>query len=175
MALQITIAADLMTVAICKACALNPDGTAIPNQLADNSTFPSDFANAYNTYAKQGVVLGAENTGGNTSILSGVLTRTTHVAVDEFALAFAQFWSTVAVSPGPPGHGGSGVNAVENDALSKVGLFKQAIEMSLTTVESKPYYHRFLRNLENIAVKAILWKVTEVIPAGPTDFFEPIA
>jgi hypothetical protein len=175
MTLQIQTAATPLLAALCKACAINPDGTPIPNGKADISTYASDFGQAYNAYAKQGVVLGSTNEGGNPSHLTSVLQRTTHVTTSEFAQAFALFWSEIALVKGPPGHGGVETVDVKNDALANVGLFQQAIEASLTTVESKPYYHRFLRNLETMAVKKIKWTVKEKYSDGSeTEFVEYI-
>lgn len=175
MALMIKTAGDLLLTAICKACAINPDGSYIENGVADNSTYADDFAAAYDTYAKEGVVLGATNSGGDTTSILSVMRTDTHINVTEFAQAFATYWSTVAVDPGAPAHGGVSVAGVVNDAMDHVGDFEAAILASLTTEESKPYYHKFLRNLENMAVKKINWTITEVMPTGsPADFIENI-
>lgn len=141
------------------------------------NTFPNDFAVAYNTYVLDGIVLGALNTGGDISILETALTGDTETSISELALAFAGFWATVAIAPGIPAHGGTAVVSVTNNAASLVGLFENAITASLTNVASKPYYNKFVSNIESIAVSNIIWVVTEMVggPPAPVAFPEGIA
>lgn len=138
-----------------------------PNgEIPTESTFPDDFAHGYNEYAKTGLVLGALNEGGDKSTLADFLSSD-DMNIDTFALALANFWATVAVTPGVPTHGGTAVISVVNDASSKVSLFKDAINASLTDQEMKPYYNHFIKNIEDIAVSQIIWTVTEMMPTTP--------
>lgn len=142
--------------------------------------YPAEFASAYNDYAKAGIVLGAENQGGDASILESFmngLSESSPSNVTAFAQALADFWATVAIQPGPAEHGGMSVSNVINNASSLTGAFEAAINASLTTSESKPYFYDLINNIEAIAVSQIIWTVTELMPptGTPSDFPEPIS
>lgn len=157
MALVPMNAADGIWAATRASCMLDSDGR--PLKDANNNpvpvninTYPSAFATAYDDYAKAGVVSGAENVGGDKSIIENYF-RNGGGYVTEFATMFARYWATVALIPA------QGAVAVTNDAMSHIGDFEAAIRASLTNQRSTPYYYRFISNLENMAVKNIIWTV----------------
>lgn len=142
--------------------------------------YPMDFAVAYDTYARQGEVLGAINEGGNPAILANFLRSIpgdSPATVRAFAQAFANYWSEVCITPGSPAHGGTSVIEVTNNALDLVAAFEAAIRTSLTTQEMKPYFYHFINNLEAIAVSQIVWTITEAMPpsGSPASFPEGIS
>lgn len=149
---------------------------------ADTSSFADDFAKAYDDHAAEGIVLGALNVGGAKDIISTFLKTVKDGdtdTVDRFAKALAAFWLTVAIVPGVPAHGGISVASVINDAMAHEADFKAAIEASITTEESKPYYFSLVDNIQKMAVSLIIWTVVELIPTPggpvPTPFPETIA
>lgn len=154
---------------------LKPDGTNKDPLEEPTRDYPTDFASIFNDYVKGGVVAGAENSGGSASTLSSLLSSYSSgesVNINDFALSFADFMSKVAVDPGTPAHGGVSVAKVTNDSMGKVGLFIDAINSSLTTEEKKPYYLHFIKNLEDKAIKKIIWTITEVMSDGSRQDFE---
>ena len=172
--LEPSVASTAIAAAYLLAAGLNQDGT--PSGSPPAGDYPASFAAGYDDYAKQGVVPGAANTGGDIGILDAVLRSDGNITVTSFAQAFVDYWSTVAVEPGNPVHGGTEVVSVTNNAVSLVSLFEQAIHSSLTTQESKPYFYQFISNLQ-AAVTQIVWTVTEIMPGAPPyeqDFPEAI-
>jgi len=174
MALNPASAASEIWTAYKAAAAIDDDGN--PLETAPTGDFPADWATAYDNYAKQGVVLGATNTGGNKSILESFLrTVTSGNNTTAFSTALANYWATVSVAPGTPSHGGTGVVSVVNDATSKVSLFAAAITASITSERKTPYFKHFIENIQTMAVAQIVWTVTEAIPnVGPVPFPENI-
>lgn len=160
------LCADKITVAYRKAAAIGPDGK--PNYSAPEGDYPVEWAKAYNAYAKLGLVLGAVNTGGDTSILEDFMRGVDGTAgsIDGFAAALAAYWSAVAITSGAPSHGGTAVISVVNDAASKESAFKSAILASITASEGKPYFSALISNIEAV-VKTIVWTVTEMMPTVP--------
>lgn len=155
------------------------DSAGKPNGNLPTGDYPAAFATGYNDYAKEGTVLGAENSGGNKSIIEnfmrGVSSRSQ--TITDFAQALANYWATVAVATGLPMHGGTEVISVSNDAASHLADFEAAIRASITQTESKPYFHQFVSNIETMAVRKIIWTVTELMPStppAPMVFFEGI-
>jgi hypothetical protein len=147
---------------------LTPKLKGQPNVSLDpESTYPSDFANGYNTYGLDGIVLGGLNSGGDTSQIEAILSGGKQVDVTEFAQAFSDYWATVCIDPGVPSHGGMSVISSINNADTLVSLFVDAITASITNVESKPYFYNFIKNIEDIAVKQIQWTITELMPGSP--------
>jgi hypothetical protein len=157
---------------------LGPDSINVP---ADTSSFANDFATSYDSYASEGIVLGALNIGGVIESIETYLTSLKYPdpsAIDDFAKALSVYWATVAIVPAAPMHGGISVVSCLNDALAHESDFKAAIQASITTKESKPYYFNLIKNIETIAVKLIIWTVIELIPTPsgpvPTPFPEGI-
>lgn len=161
-----------------------PTGEDAP-PAPERGNFAKGFAKAYNDYAKSGKILGALNTGGDSSIIENYLISLDPEQVEvvpedpvaAFAQALADFWATVGVDPGEVAHGGTAVSKVENDASSLTEAFKAAILMSLTTEEKKPYFYHLINNIEAVALSQIVWTVTELMPptGSPTAFEESIA
>ena len=144
-------------------------------EVVSGLDYPAAFADAYDAYAAAGVVLGAANTGGTKSIIEDEL-RNPGISVATLAQAFADYWATVAVSPGTPAHGGTSVVSVVNNSASLVSAFAAAITASLRATESTPYFEEFISNIEDV-VLTIQWTVTETIltPSPvPTPFIELI-
>lgn len=142
-------------------------------------TYHTFFAANYEAYAKEGIVLGATNEGGEESILSTWMTSITSTDnVTQFATILAEYWATVALIPGPPMHGGISTVSVVNDALANVDAFEAAIRASMRSTAANPWYLEFVTNVQTIGVAAVTWTVTELILiAGaptPTDFLEKI-
>jgi hypothetical protein len=169
MALSPMNGSAMLMTALSKAAAITSDGKPTGAQ-ADTSTFPVDFATGYNNYAKAGIIPGAAPGSEQPSIISNFLEGAKSAGgadVAEFALALAEYWATVLTSPGAPAHGGMSVISVTNNAILHVDDFEAAIKASMTSSESKPYYFAFVSNVENIAVKKIIWTVTEMMPGSP--------
>lgn len=168
MALNPTVAATGMTTALKKAASLKEDenGTLVDTgEKYDNSTFAADFAGAYNEYVMGGMVPGTVNSGGDVSILEAALDGK-ETSPAKLGLAFANYWNTVCVTPGAPMHGGVSVVSSINNATSLASAFTSAIQASLTTKESKPYYLKFVQNIETMAVLKIQWTITEMVVVG---------
>lgn len=166
---------DELTKLICDVAAINPDGSPKPASVKPKGDFPTGFAKAYNNYAMDGIVLGGKNSGGSGGILAAALDKTSAIDVSDLALAFAEFWNTVAVDPGDAEHGGTSVSAVTNNAMTHVGDFEDAINASLTDEEKMPMYLHFIENIQNMAVSKIIWTVVEEFPAGSSEFQENIS
>ncbi len=160
--------------------ALDPAGCAakigalLPN--LGNIDFPAEFAAAYDAYGKEGLVIGAVNTGGDVGALEGALRSVTSAtsSIDAMAQGYADYWAAVALV-GDGSHGGAPVSVV-NDAAAKVSAFKGAIQASIGDVAKEPLYLEFITNIESV-VKSLVWTVIEAMPplAVPTPFPEPIA
>lgn len=171
-------AASAITTAYLAIANLDTDGSALDTPLVP-SDFVQAFADGYDTYAKAGVVPGAANAGGTKSLLTAVLSAqavpATATFVTTLAQALADYWATVAVTPGDPAHGGTSVATVTNNASTLVSAFAAAITASITTSESSPYFETFVVNIEEV-VKTIVWTVTELVgaPPVPTAFAEAI-
>lgn len=167
MALTPTTASYAITDAYLLAAGLDSSGKPSGNPASGD--YPSAFAAGYDNYAKEGIVLGAENNGGTKMIietfLRGVSSRSQ--TITDFAQALAEYWATVAITPGLPAHGGIEVVSISNDALSHVADFETAIRASITQTESKPYFHQFVSNIETMAVRKIIWTVVELMPGSP--------
>lgn len=147
--------------------------------VAFDRSYHSYFALNYDDYAKEGIVLGATNEGGEYPILENWMEAlSTGDNVRQFAQILAEYWDTVALVPGPPMHGGVSTVSVVNDALDQVDAFEAAIRASMRNTASNPWYLEFVTNIQTIGVAAVTWTVTELVPiAGvptPTDFPEKI-
>jgi hypothetical protein len=160
----------------------NADGTPIidsentPTPPSASNNFETIFANDYNTYGTAGIVLGAINSGGDTSGFVNVIGSINNSSgfISAFASALVTYWSTAALINGTPAHGGVSVSKVVNDAGTKQSAFESAISSSYTQSKSEPFYLNFVQNIENV-VKTIQWTVTEIMPNGsPSDFIETI-
>lgn len=152
---------------------LTQDGQ--PLDTAPVSTdYPAAFADSYDTYAAAGEVPGSTNTGGTKAAIANCLADQATLGVDTLAQALADYWATVALTPGTPAHGGSSVESVTNDAATRVAAFKDAITTSITAAESTPWFEQFIANVE-AAAKQIQWTVTEMVNGTPTPFIEHIA
>lgn len=153
------------------------DENGEPTGQPPSGDFAAAWAISYDNYSKAGTVAGATNTGGDKSILESFLNgvQSESGSVDGFAAALAAYWATVAVTPGSPAHGGSGVVSVVNDAAEKVADFKSAINASITDQLSTPFFQEAIENIQNMAVSKINWTVIESIPGtGPVPFVENI-
>lgn len=166
MSLNASNCASQIWTMYCGKAALNSDGTPIKGGTAQ-SGFNSDFASIYNNYASDAIIPGTDNQGGDASILEGALNPSGSTDVTGLALAFAQFWESVAVIPGTPSHGGTGVVSVTNNAMAHVSDFESAIQSSITTTKSTPYFETFILNIESV-VKDIIWTVIETMPPNGT-------
>lgn len=122
-------------------------------QFPPAGDFPADVADAYDSYAAQGTVIGAVNSGGDAGIIEAAL-RAAPTDADSLGQAFADYWATVALTPAP------GNTLVVNDALAKAALFVSAVEQSITDSPSDPPFEQFIKNIEDTAVKSVIWTVT---------------
>lgn len=176
MALNPSFAATGITEGYKLFSAIGDDGITTGQPSAGD--YPSLFATAYDNYAAQGIVLGADNSGRSPIIIEDFLRSGlagSSQPVTDFATILAEYWATVAVMPGDPAHGGTAVVSVTNDAMAHITDFEAAILDSLTTVESKPWFENFVQNVQDIGVSSVTWTVTELLPpAVPTAFSEVI-
>lgn len=138
----------------------------------DLDGFQEDWAEGYDEYAKDGVVLGADNVGGDVSILVSALNSVKGQypsygnSIDILANGLAQYWATVAVENGTPAHGGTEVLSVVNNAATLAPAFKAAITSSVTQSRSEPFFKVFVDNVESV-VSTIVYTVTELMPTTP--------
>lgn len=171
MALSPSTAASEIEAAYRDFVGIDEDG--MPTGDLSAGDFAQAFATAYDDYAADGEVPGAASGGGDASIISSFMNSvpgSDPATVGEFAQAMADYWAGVAVEPGEPAHGGGAVVAVENDALSRVSEFEDAISDSITTELSEPLYLDLVENLQG-AVESIVWTITEQMPNGSTQQF----
>lgn len=156
-----------ITDAYLLAASINSDGT--PTGNPPQGDYPAAFSQSIDDYAQEGLVPGAVNTGGDASIIENFMRNIdgTAAGVQAFALALASYWATVAVTPGAPAHGGTAVVSVVNDAMAHVADFAAAISASITSSEQTPYFQHLIANIETMAVKKIIWTVTEMMPTVP--------
>ena len=155
--------------------AIGADGK--PTGEPQEGDYPTIFSGGYHSYASEGTVPGAISGGGNSQIIESFMRSATgnnSQTVTDFAQALAEYWAGVAVDPGDPAHGGTSVVAVQNDAMSRVSLFKNAILTSYTTSLSTPAFLEFIQNVQTIAVSAIIWTITESMPEGGTQNFTEV-
>lgn len=141
-----------------------PSGAA-----AAPDAFPADFAGAYDDYARAGVVPGATTGDEDPGPIEEALGD--QVDLDTLAQAFADYWATVLLVPGEPAHGGVLVTSVANDAAGQSAAFKSAIEVSITSKASTPYFEAFIANIEAMGVAAITWTIVEQFSDGSTQTF----
>lgn len=176
MALTPSVAALGITDGYKPFAAIGDDG--ITTGAPSTGDYPNLFATSYDNYAAQGIVLGADNSGRSPIIIEDFLRSGlagSSQPVTDFATVLAEYWSTVAVVPGEPAHGGTEVISVTNDAMAHITDFEDAILASLTTIESKPWFENFVQNVQDIGVSSVTWTVTELLPpAVPTAFSEVI-
>lgn len=173
MTLNVQTAISKIVPALQEACGLdsnfeplkNPDGsTTVP---PSSNSFPADFAAAYNDYASDGDVDGAENIGGDPSILEAAIAdgSNTPSVISGIADALATYWSTIAIIPSSPAFGGVSVIAVENNASTKTGEFEDAINSTITTIRADVPYQAMIEAVEAV-VKDITWFITESQTTG---------
>ena len=137
--------------------------------------FADDFAEIYNDYAMQGVIVGVVNEGGPSGVIAAALKSldNTPSGVVRLAAAFSVYWAAVGIEKGDGAHGGAYAGAA-NNAAALTSAFEAAIRASITASESPPPFKSLISNVEAV-VKTIIWAVTEVIPPGvPTVFNEVI-
>lgn len=146
-------------------------------QPPSTNTFAADFAEAYNSYATEGVVLGVTNTGGDASTIQSMLesfASDTGIDIDEFAQAFADYWGGVAVTAGLPAHGGVAVESVSNNCASKGGDIAAAIRSQITDTDTVPYYENLINAIQTV-IQTAEWTVTEKMSDGSSvDFTESV-
>lgn len=171
-------AANGIAEAYLYAAGLNEDGSPILDAngepiYPDAPDFPGAFADAYDAYAKAGVVAGAKNNGGQAALLKTAVAAmdNSSSSIDVLAQAMASYWATVALEPGTPAHGGVGVVSVANDAAAQISAFKAAITASITDQIKKPYFLHFIQNVQSIGVAAVTWQVTETFANGSSATF----
>ena len=149
------------------------DSDGMPTGAESEGDYPLLFSSSYDDYASDGVVPGAKNLKRSQAVIESFMRSLSggSSAIRDFAIALASYWATVAVDQGSPAHGGISVLSVSNNALSKVDLFESAILASYTTVESKPWALDFISKIERLAVKDVIWTVTELMPNGSVASF----
>jgi hypothetical protein len=158
---------------------LNPDGTPT-GEYNFGTTLPEEFADDYDYYASQGIVLGAANHPGtaNKAVLVNAIrspSSLTPAGLPIFATAIATYWSTVAITPGTPKHGGTSVISVVNNAMTLVGDIQAAILSVSMSVLSEPWYFQLILAIESVIRSKCIWIVTEDISGtGPKPFPETI-
>ena len=174
MALIAANAASDISTAYNAYAAINAAGQ--PTGEPSSGNFAAGFASAYHNYASAGQVLGAISGGGNQSIIQNFMdsVQSNSQAIPDFAKALADYWAGVAVKPGTPAHGGVSVVSVTNDAASKVSAFLSAITESYTTDKTDPGFQQLIENIENIALTAVTWTVTEQMPDGGSQDFSEV-
>ena len=153
--------------------ALDPSmpASVLAGKLSDRDNFAADFADAYNTYAMTGLVLGALNTGGEKALLEAAIKQTNSTVgngSDTLAKGFAGYWATVCIVGGVPSHGGIAVVSSVNNAMTLEAAFKAAVMKGLdSSKDGQPYYETLITDVETV-VKTIAWTVVEMIPAVPS-------
>lgn len=142
---------------VCAANITSAYGSGTPS-----GDYPADFASAYHDYASLGVIPGAISGGGDSSIIETFLRSATSSSqtIDDFAQALTDYWVTVGLTPEPPN-----ISSV-NDAAGKFAAFKAAIESSITSSASLPYFEQFIINVEAVAL-TIQWTITPPAPLPP--------
>lgn len=118
--------------------------------------FPATFAAAYETYAAQGIISVAVNTGGTESLIESVL-RNRPITINDLGDALADYWATVGLTPAP------GYTSVSNDAASLKSTFRAAVVASIRDTRSDPPFEEFITNIEG-AAKSITW--TGILSGG---------
>jgi hypothetical protein len=148
-----SVASTAIAAAYQDASGTDENGRPLPGVPAGD--YPADFATAYDEYAKQGVVVGAINLGGDKSIIENCLRNgfSGSGMVIQLAEALRDYWATVALIPAP------GFVSVSNDAMSILlyPFWIMAVEASITGSESKPYFSDFISNVQSIAVEQVTW------------------
>lgn len=136
--------------------------------------FPKQYAEAYETYSLEGIVLGALPGLQQPDIIETFM-RSFSTSITEFATALANYWFTVLIVPGIPAHGGVSVISVVNDANNWIPSFEAAILASITTDYKYPVMVHLIENIETIALPNVTWTVTELMPNGsPASFPEKV-
>jgi hypothetical protein len=121
--------------------------------------YPSEFAGAYEDYAKAGVVNGAVNSGGAFAIIESALRRAP-LTPEELGTAFAEYWATIALAPEPPNL------SVTNNAVAVTPAFIEAVRKSIRDTRSVPFFEEFIENVE-AAAKTITWVIVPPPPNPP--------
>ena len=121
--------------------------------------YQAEFATEYHDYASAGVIPGAVSGGGDKAIIETFMRSVTSATqtVDDFAQALTDYWATVGLAPEAPN------TASVNDASGKFADFKAAIEASITSSESTPYFEQLILNIEAV-VLTIQWTITPPPP-----------
>jgi len=149
-------------------CGLNSSGEPVMtddyhNTIDQGVKLGKVFADSHDNYARTGVVIGAQNNGGQKAILEKAFNSFVGNGSKGNALILAQalaaYWATVALIPKVAVH--DLPLSVTNDAASKVGAFYSAIMSGYTTREYTPYFVNLFDRIESV-VFTIIWTVIEI-------------
>lgn len=132
------------------------------------------FSVVYNDYAVDGDVPGADDGTEDKTILETALNDiwtagNTSSNVDTLAQGFTDYWATVSLNEGEAQELDEVTN-VTNDASDFFDAFKSAIQNSITSSDSTPYFKDFIDNIRGV-VDQITWAVTEQDKEGNTQTF----
>lgn len=145
--------------------------------LLSPALIAEELAAAYDAYAKQGALPGADLTqGGNIAILeAGFITNNSTAGIRQIAEAICDYWATNN-APGAPAHGGSSVANVVIDGASSYDAMEASIISILTDQLVVDGWLNFYQATEAV-VNVISCTITELIQPGsvPTDFAETIS
>lgn len=133
-----------------------------------------ELSEAYDTYAKEGTLPGANLTvGGDKSILdAGWVTDNTTATISRIAQSICDYWSTNN-TPGSPAHGGSSVVSVTINGSAVLAAMTQAITDAVT--DDPDVGVRKLYDVTEPVVKTIPCVIIELIEGVPTPFPETIS
>ena len=146
----------------------NQETLLTPEQVA------VELADAYDTYAKEGTLPGADlTTGGTKSLLeAGFISDNTSATIDRIAEGICDYWISNN-TPGTPAHGGTSVVSVTIDANSKLADMKAAIAALVTDEPVSGFMDVFYQATQDV-VKTIPCTIVEMISRTPTPFEETI-
>jgi len=161
-----------------------PSTNIVNEQIARNdgsTTFLSPtelsvkFAEYYDLYARQGILLGGNlAVGGTKSILeAGFISDNTSATVNNIAAAICGYWAT-NITPGIPTHGGVAVQSVVINSMAKVSAMQSAIENFITT-EPDLGWEGFYNVTQSVVV-TFECAIVELLPpnGSPVTFMETI-
>jgi len=133
------------------------------------------LADAYDAYAKEGVLSGADLTAGGTKSLleTGFITDNTPATITTIATGICNYWATNN-TPGTPAHGGTAVQSVTIPAAAAIPAMEDAI-VALIADEDPGGWVGFY-NATQPVIESLECIIVELMPpnATPTPFIETI-
>jgi hypothetical protein len=136
------------------------------------ASIASAWASGFLQWSTAGVLSGGGGVAGSEDesiVESFIGSLTGNTTVNAFATMLASYWSTCLLVPN-----GTAVS-VSNNAMSQVAAFEAAVNASITTSDTTPYFQHLFTNIQNIALPSVIWTVNRVVAGSPVVTMETVS